>query len=105
MDHYLFNRKFTVSKTGLKILRHVALVCNIYCITDMMQCGMSRDYPNKKLSDSDSRISKTKDKFLTPTVVIFFINKKKHFTYFNALMPGSSKRSNSDTYSQNCCLF
>ena len=25
MDNYLFNRKFKVSKTGLKILGHVAL--------------------------------------------------------------------------------
>ena len=35
MDHYLFNLKFTVSKTGLKTLYHVALIFTIYCITDM----------------------------------------------------------------------
>ena len=27
MDNYLFNRKFTVSKYGLKMLCHVALIC------------------------------------------------------------------------------
>ena len=34
MDHYLFNWKFAVSKTGLKVLCLVALICTIYCITD-----------------------------------------------------------------------
>ena len=29
MDNYLFNLKFTVSKTGLKILCHVASICSI----------------------------------------------------------------------------
>ena len=36
MDNYLFNRKFTVSKTGLKVLCHVALICTIDCITNMI---------------------------------------------------------------------
>ena len=35
MDNYLFNLKFTISKTGLKMLCHVALICTIYCITDI----------------------------------------------------------------------
>ena len=35
MDNYLFNLKFTVSKTALKIC-HVVLICTIYFITDMM---------------------------------------------------------------------
>ena len=42
MDNYLFNLKFTVSKTGLKMLCHVALIYTIYCITNMT-CGMSGD--------------------------------------------------------------
>ena len=33
-DNYLFNLKFTVSKTELKMLCHVSLICTIYCITD-----------------------------------------------------------------------
>ena len=36
MDNYLLNKKFTVLKTGLKVLYHVALICTIYCITDMI---------------------------------------------------------------------
>ena len=36
MDNYLFNLKFTVSKTGLKMLCPVALICTIYCITHMI---------------------------------------------------------------------
>ena len=36
MDNYLFNLKFTGSKTGLKMLCHAALICTIYCITDMI---------------------------------------------------------------------
>ena len=36
MENYLFNRKFIASKTGLKMLCHVALICTIYCITDMI---------------------------------------------------------------------
>ena len=28
--------KITMSKTGLKMLCHVALTCTIYCITDMI---------------------------------------------------------------------
>ena len=35
-DNYLFNLKFTVSKTELKMLCHAALICTIYCITDMI---------------------------------------------------------------------
>ena len=36
MDNYLLNLKFTVSKAGLKILCHVALICAIFCIADMI---------------------------------------------------------------------
>ena len=35
-DNYLFNLKFTVSKTELKMLCHVSLICTIYCITDII---------------------------------------------------------------------
>ena len=35
INNYLFNRKLTVSKTGLKMLCHVELICTLYCITDM----------------------------------------------------------------------
>ena len=36
MDKCLFNLKFTVPKTELKILFHVALICTIYCITNII---------------------------------------------------------------------
>ena len=36
MCNYLFNLKFTLSNTGLKMLCHVALICTINCITDMI---------------------------------------------------------------------
>ena len=36
MDNYLCNLKLTVSKTRLKMLCHVALICTIYCITNMI---------------------------------------------------------------------
>ena len=36
IDNYLINLKFTVSKAGLKILCHVALICTIFCITDLI---------------------------------------------------------------------
>ena len=36
MWNYLFNLKFTLSKTGLKMLCHVALICTINSITDMI---------------------------------------------------------------------
>ena len=36
MDNYLRNLKITVSKTRLKMLCHVALICTIYCMTDMI---------------------------------------------------------------------
>ena len=35
INNYLFNGKLTVSKTGLKMLRHVELIYTLYCITDM----------------------------------------------------------------------
>ena len=55
---------------------------------------------SKKISDLGYRIPKIKDKFLTTTVIIFFINNKTHCTYFNPLFPGGSKRSKSQTCSQ-----
>ena len=39
-------------------------------------------------------ISKTKDKFLTTMVIIFYINNKTCCTYFTPLMPGGSEKSN-----------
>ena len=42
------------------------------------------------LSNSEYRISKTKDKFLTTTVIIFFINNKTGWTNFNHLMPSDA---------------
>ena len=41
MDSYLFNQKFTVSKTGLKILCHVALILLYYRYD--LHCDMSGD--------------------------------------------------------------
>ena len=33
MDNYLLSLKLSVSKTGLKNVCHVALICTIYCVT------------------------------------------------------------------------
>ena len=127
MDNYLFSLKFTVSKTRLKMLCHVALTCTIYCITDMI-CTVAcheievvmllgslhlclflnyvsqttKGNLSKLISNPEYCISKAKDKFLTTTVNIFFINNKICCTYFNPLMPGGSKRLNilKQTYSQ-----
>ena len=43
IDDYLFDLKFTVSKTGLKILCHVDLISIIHCITKIISnhCQMS----------------------------------------------------------------
>ena len=43
MNSYLFDLKFIVSKPGLKMLRHVALICTIYCITDIISTCQSGD--------------------------------------------------------------
>ena len=36
MNNEFFNLKFAVSKNGLEMLRHVALICTIYCIADLI---------------------------------------------------------------------
>ena len=59
-----------------------------------------KQFIKKLLSDSDYQISKANEKFLTTTVIIFFINNKKHCFYFNPLIPRVSKRWNSQTYGQ-----
>ena len=113
MDNYLFNQKITVSKTVLKMLCHVALICTIYCITDMIctvacpEIEVVRFVSFSIMSMRPQKvfyqkiitrfISKTKDKLLTTTAIISFINNKTHCAYFNPLMPGGSKRSNSQT--------
>ena len=114
MDNYLFNLIFAVSKTGSKMLCQVALICTIYCITDMI-CTVTcqeievvrflrsfchfLNYVNQTTKRNLSKnlkygISKTRENFLTTTVIIFFINNKKRCSYFNPLMPAGSKRSN-----------
>ena len=56
----------------------------------------------KNLSNSEDGISKTKEKFLTTTLITFFINNKTHCTYFNPFMSGGINMSNilKQTYSQ-----
>ena len=124
MDNYLFNLKFRVSKTRLKMLCHVGLICTIYCITDMICTVACQDielvwflgsfhlllflnYVNKAISQKliikfGVRDFQRKVEFLTTTVIIFSINNITCCTYFNPLMPGGSKRSNilKQTYSQ-----
>ena len=100
MDNYLFNRKFIASKTRLKMLCHVALICTIYCITDMIctvacqeievvrflgsfhlclflsyvnHTTKSRKIIRKLSSDSEYRISITEDKFLITRIIVFLI--------------------------------
>ena len=43
MDDYLFNLKFMMSKTRLKIFYHVVLICTIHCIVEIIysHCGVS----------------------------------------------------------------
>ena len=139
-------------KNRIKILCHVALICIIYCITDMIctvvcqeievvrflgslhhclflsnvnqttgrytydvlenclvfkfshphvhlcpKCFHSLDLGRPIFNyyqNSEYETSKTKVKFLTTTVIIFFINNKPRCTYFNSLMPSGSERSN-----------
>ena len=114
MGNYLFNLKFTVSETRLKMLCHVALIWTIYCITDMI-CAVAcqeievvrffgllhlclfLNYVNqttkRNLSkNSEYGIPKTKDKLTT--VIIFFISNKTRCACFNPLIPDGSKMSN-----------
>ena len=118
IDNYLFNLKFTVSKKALKVLCHVALICTIYCIADMICTAAFREsfsqlcQPdhknefNKKVSNSKYVISKTKDKFLTTTVIIFSINNETRCTYFK---PWCQVVAKGQTYlkntAKNYCLF
>lgn len=117
VDNYLFKLKLTASKTRLKMLRHVALICIIYCIIDMIctvacqeievvidvsrffpplplsqfcQTDCKKQFIKNLLSNSAYGISKTKDKFFTTTINIFFINNRTRCTYFNPLMPGQT---------------
>ena len=69
-------------------------------LSQLCQPDHKLPFSKKILSDLGYRIPKIKDKFLTTTVIIFFINKKTHCTYFNLLFPGGSKRSKSQTCSQ-----
>ena len=61
----------------------------------------------KLLSNSEYGVSKTKYKFLTTMVIIFFINNKTLCTYFNPLMVGGSKRPKilKQTYNQKLLSF
>ena len=106
MDNYFFNVKFKVSKNGLEMLCHVALICTIYCITDLIctvacqeievvrfpslylsqlcQPDPKEHFIKKLLSSSGYEISKIKDNFLPTTAIIFFINNKTRCqTYLN----------------------
>ena len=118
IDNYLFNLKFTVSKKALKVLWHVALICTIYCIADMICTAAFREsfsqlcqadhkkQFNKEVSNSKYEISKTKDNFLTATVIIFSINNKTRCTYFK---PWCQVVPKDQTYfkntAKNYCLF
>ena len=118
-DNYLSNLKFTVSKTGLKMLCHVSLICTIYCITDIICTAACWKIEVMRFLGSSTFVSfsimstrpkkavyqkiiikfgvrdfQNKNKFLTTAVIIFFINNKTRCTYFNPFMPGGSKRSN-----------
>ena len=53
-----------------------------------------KQFIKKLLSNLEYGISKTKDKFLTTTVIIFFIINKTRCTYCDPYMPGNRKRSN-----------
>ena len=76
-------------------------------LSQLCQRDHKKQFIKKSLSNSEYRISKTKDKFLTTAVIIFFINNKTRCTYFNPLMPGGSKRSNifKQTYIQKCLFI
>ena len=93
----------SLSKTGLKLLCHVALICTIYCITDMictvacleievvrflcsshfclfLNClnqTIKSNFIKKLISNLEYGIFKTKNKFLTTTVIIFFNDNKR----------------------------
>ena len=109
------------------MLCHVASICTIYCITDWFLSShvkrlnwwgflicftfisfyiMSPDHKKaiyqKIIIKFRVRDSKTKDKFLTTTPVIFFINNKRFCTYFNPAVLGGSNRSSilKQAYSQ-----
>ena len=93
------------------MLRHVALICIIYCIIDMIctvacqeievvidvsrffpplplsqfcQTDCKKQFIKNLLSNSAYGISKTKDKFITTTINTLFIHNKTPCTNFNA---------------------
>ena len=76
MDNYIFNLKFTVSKTRLKMLCRVALICTIYCITDMICAVACQEIEVVR--------------FLGSFHFCLFLNyvNQTTKTYFNPLMPG-----------------
>ena len=105
MGNYLFNLKFTVSETRLKMLCHVALIWTIYCITDiictvacqeievvrffgLLHLCLFLNYVNQTTKSNLSKkseygIPKTKDKLTT--IIIFFISNKTRCACFNPL--------------------
>ena len=128
MNNYTINLKFTVLKARLKILCQ-DLQYFLYCRFDL-HYGMSRDWGGEvswfvqplslsqlcqpghrkqfiKKSNSKYTIFKTKDKFLTTTVIIFSINKKTRSTYFKTWCQMVEKRQTylSKPATKNCCLF
>ena len=108
VDDFLLNLKFTVSKAGLKIyimlhwfslffvlpiwfaLWHVRrlrwwsfLVCFTFVSFSLISTRPQKAIYQKVIfSNLESGISKTEDKFLTTSVMIFFINNKTRCTYF-----------------------
>ena len=122
----IYSIKNSVSKTGLKILCHVTLICTIYFITDMI-CTVAcqeievvrflgsfhhclflnydnqttKQFIKKLLSNSEYGISKTKDKFLATSVIIFFIKKRVVLT----LTPWFQVVAKGQTYSQKLLLI
>ena len=73
-----------------------------FSLSQLCQSDHKKEFIKEFLSNSEHGISKTRDKFLTTTVIIPFNNNKTRCTYFNPLMPGGSKRSNvlKQAYSQ-----
>ena len=72
------------------------------CLSQLCQPDYKKQFIKKLLPNSEHGISKTKDKFLSTMVIIFFINNKTCCTYLNPFIPGGSKISNifEQTYSQ-----
>ena len=106
MNNYLFNLKFSGSKTGLRMLCHVALICTIYSITDMIctvefqvidlvrflallylclflsyvnQTTKTKKKTKKQIRGTE--LPKQKTNFLLPRFLFFFVNSKTSCTY------------------------